>query len=139
MHLHTPITAYSGTKLTFRRRLTKFITASTSRKIENWEKQMPTYEYECETCQKRFEVFQKMADDPVKNCPSCGNAVRRILSGGLGILFQGSGFYANDSKKKAESPKAAAPKPSDATQAPKDTKDSGTKSASENKSTAPQT
>ncbi|MBQ7367246.1 MAG: FmdB family transcriptional regulator [Spirochaetaceae bacterium] len=60
---------------------------------------MPTYEYECETCKHRFEVVQKMMDDPLKICPECGKSIRRILSGGIGISFQGSGFYVNDSSK----------------------------------------
>lgn len=58
---------------------------------------MPTYEYECESCSKRFEVFQKMSDEPIKQCPDCGNTVRKVLSAGIGISFQGKGFYVNDS------------------------------------------
>lgn len=66
---------------------------------------MPTYEYECETCMNRFEVFQKMSDSPIKTCPDCGKPVRKILSGGIGISFQGSGFYVNDSVKKTSNSK----------------------------------
>ena len=58
---------------------------------------MPTYEYECTTCRHHFDAVQKMADPPLKECPKCGNSVHRVLSGGIGILFQGSGFYVNDS------------------------------------------
>ena len=36
---------------------------------------MPTYDYICEKCQKTFEFFQSMSDDPIKNCPECNNAV----------------------------------------------------------------
>lgn len=57
---------------------------------------MPTYDYECESCEHRFEVFQSMKDDPVKNCPECGGAVRRVVSGGAGIIYKGSGFYSTD-------------------------------------------
>ena len=57
---------------------------------------MPTYDYACDSCGNRFEVFQKMSDQPVNTCPSCGKAVRRVLSGGVGISFKGSGFYKND-------------------------------------------
>jgi putative FmdB family regulatory protein len=60
---------------------------------------MPTYEYECESCDHRFEVFQKMMDVPLTKCPVCGKKIHRVLSGGIGISFQGSGFYVNDSKK----------------------------------------
>lgn len=58
---------------------------------------MPTYEYACDSCGNGFEVIQKMSDAPVKTCPSCGKGVRRVLSGGIGISFKGSGFYVNDS------------------------------------------
>jgi putative FmdB family regulatory protein len=58
---------------------------------------MPTYEYECTECHHHFDAVQKMADPPLKECPRCGKPVQRVLSGGLGILFQGSGFYVTDS------------------------------------------
>ena len=58
---------------------------------------MPTYEYVCDSCEHRFELMQRMKDDPVKVCPECGKSVRRVLSGGIGISFKGSGFYVNDS------------------------------------------
>lgn len=58
---------------------------------------MPTYEYVCDSCNFGFEQFQKMTDEPVKDCPACGKTVHRVLSGGLGISFKGSGFYSNDS------------------------------------------
>lgn len=60
---------------------------------------MPTYEYECRACAHTFEAFQAMSDDPLSRCPSCGSSVRRIINGGTGIIFKGTGFYANDSRK----------------------------------------
>jgi putative FmdB family regulatory protein len=75
---------------------------------------MPTYEYECTACNKRFEVFQSIKDDPVKECPVCGKDVRRIISGGLGVIFHGSGFYSNDAKVAPKEAKKEAPKPSEA-------------------------
>ena len=59
---------------------------------------MPTYEYECRTCQHRFEKFQSMSEDPVRVCPACGGSVRRVIGGGMGIIFKGPGFYVTDSK-----------------------------------------
>lgn len=56
---------------------------------------MPTYEYECKAGHK-FEKFQSMKDAPIKKCPKCGKAAKRLLSGGGGILFKGSGFYQTD-------------------------------------------
>ena len=58
---------------------------------------MPTYEYACDACGHGFEAFQKMSDAPLDTCPECGKKVRRVLSGGIGINFRGSGFYVNDS------------------------------------------
>ena len=60
---------------------------------------MPTYEYECRTCSHSFEQFQSMSEEPLKICPKCGGKVRRLIGGGTGIIFKGSGFYVTDSKK----------------------------------------
>ena len=57
---------------------------------------MPTYEYECSKCGKKFDLFQGMTEPHVKKCPDCSGAVRRLISGGGGIIFKGSGFYATD-------------------------------------------
>lgn len=57
---------------------------------------MPTYEYECKECGHRFEKFQNMTDAPVKKCPECAGPVRRIIHGGVGVIFKGSGFYETD-------------------------------------------
>jgi putative FmdB family regulatory protein len=67
---------------------------------------MPTYEYECRSCGHAFEAKQSMSDAPLTDCPSCGEKVRRVMSGGMGVFFKGSGFYKNDSKTSAP---AAAP------------------------------
>ena len=73
---------------------------------------MPTYDYECEKCGNKFEKFQQMKEDPIKTCPKCGGKVERLIGGGGGILFKGSGFYATDYKNKNR-PKddSACPKP----------------------------
>lgn len=60
---------------------------------------MPTYEYECKSCNYRFEEFQSITDEPIKVCPKCGKAVRRLFGGGMGIIFKGSGFYTTDYKR----------------------------------------
>lgn len=63
---------------------------------------MPTYDYECSICGHGFESFQKITDKPLENCPKCGKRLRRLVGGGAGIIFKGSGFYATDYKKKPE-------------------------------------
>jgi len=60
---------------------------------------MPTYEYECVNCNKTFEVFQKITDEPLKACPKCHKKIHRLIGGGSGIIFKGSGFYATDYRK----------------------------------------
>lgn len=60
---------------------------------------MPTYEYECRECSYTFETFQSINDDPLETCPLCGGKVKRLIGGGSGIIFKGSGFYITDSKK----------------------------------------
>lgn len=78
---------------------------------------MPTYDYECDGCQHTFELFQRMSDPPEKKCPKCGRKkARRLLGGGGGLLFKGSGFYITDyrsdaykSSAKADSAAASAP------------------------------
>lgn len=61
---------------------------------------MPTYDYECARCKKQFELFQKMTDEPIGLCPSCGGKAHRLIGAGTGIIFKGSGFYETDYKKK---------------------------------------
>ena len=52
---------------------------------------MPTYEYECSECGGRFERRQAISNAPVSNCPDCGGKVRRLISGGAGLLVKGGG------------------------------------------------
>jgi putative FmdB family regulatory protein len=59
---------------------------------------MPTYEYECTKCKCRFEVFQSMNDEHVKECAKCSGKVKRLIGAGAGIIFKGAGFYVNDYK-----------------------------------------
>jgi putative FmdB family regulatory protein len=54
---------------------------------------MPTYEYKCEDCGYIFEKFQSVKDRPLGRCPECKGKVRRLISGGGGIIFKSSGFY----------------------------------------------
>lgn len=58
---------------------------------------MPIYDYECPEC-GRFARSQRITEDALKECPSCGQPVRRLISKNVGIMFKGSGFYQTDSK-----------------------------------------
>jgi putative FmdB family regulatory protein len=73
---------------------------------------MPTYEYKCNVCGNHFEKFESINSKPRAKCPICGGAAKRLISGGAGLIFKGSGFYATDYrsssyKKEAEKDKAA--------------------------------
>ena len=58
---------------------------------------MPLYDYKCKQCDKRFEIEQSIHDDPKTKCSECDGEIVRLISGGVGISFKGSGFYVNDS------------------------------------------
>lgn len=60
---------------------------------------MPTYEYKCLACGVEFDAFQKMSDSPLDKCVECRGKVRRVVSGGSGLIFKGSGFYITDYAK----------------------------------------
>jgi len=61
---------------------------------------MPLYEYQCGTCEHRFEKIQKFSDPPPDACPKCGGPVRKLFSSPA-IQFKGSGFYITDYAKKS--------------------------------------
>jgi putative FmdB family regulatory protein len=62
---------------------------------------VPTYEYECRDCGHRFEVVQSIKDPALSTCERCGGGVRRLISGGAGLLFKGSGFHLTDYRSDA--------------------------------------
>lgn len=72
---------------------------------------MPTYEYKCLECDKVFEEFQKMTDPPITSCRFCGGVVKRLISGGSGLLFKGSGFYITDYRSESYKKAASKDKP----------------------------
>ena len=83
---------------------------------------MPTYGYECKSCNHTFDAFQNISDAPLKVCPKCGKELRRLINGGMGVIFKGSGFYVTDKKSGSGSsaPKSSkeAPKSSEAAPCP---------------------
>jgi len=50
---------------------------------------MPAYEYQCQACGHRFERWQKMSEAELESCPQCGGAVKRLISGGAGVIAKG--------------------------------------------------
>ena len=64
---------------------------------------MPTYDYICNSCKKMYEHFQSMSDDALTKCPECKkDSLRRVISGGTGLIFKGSGYYLTDYKNKID-------------------------------------
>ena len=86
---------------------------------------MPTYEYLCSGCGSRFEVFQRITEEPVKSCPECRGLPQRVISSGAGFLLKGSGFYITDNrsdsyKKKAKEESGSTAEKKPESKAPKD-------------------
>jgi|SRR5699024_2548855 len=59
---------------------------------------MPIYEYRCEACGHELELLQKMADEPLLQCPSCGQEQLRKLISAVGFRLKGGGWYETDFK-----------------------------------------
>jgi len=60
---------------------------------------MPTYEYKCSHCGLQFEKQQTMTDAPIKECPACGEEVRKLISGGTGFIMKAAGVGKSDQMK----------------------------------------
>jgi putative FmdB family regulatory protein len=41
---------------------------------------MPVYEYACDPCRVVYQVRHGMSEPPLKDCPTCGEGVRRVFS-----------------------------------------------------------
>ena len=64
---------------------------------------MPTYGYRCPACGHDYDKVQKISDLTRAECPDCRTPGERIISGGIGVVFKGSGFYETDYKRAGES------------------------------------
>ncbi len=66
---------------------------------------MPYYDYKCKNCSYEFEELQKISSTALVTCPKCNtDSLIRIINGGAGLVFKGSGFYLTDYKKANSSP-----------------------------------
>ena len=93
---------------------------------------MPTYNYYCNDCGTHFSYFQKMSESPISNCENCGGKIKRLITGGTGLIFKGSGFYLTDYKNE----KKTTDNRSNSTQSKKENSKQGEKVKTENTSSS---
>lgn len=60
---------------------------------------MPIYEYQCQSCNHNMEALQKLSDEPLVDCPACGQASLKKKISAAGFRLKGSGWYETDFKK----------------------------------------
>ena len=76
---------------------------------------MPTYSYKCTECGTAFDIQQAFTDSTLTECPNCGGKLRKVCAA-VGVTFNGSGFYRNDSRATAtSSEKSGSGKPAEST------------------------
>jgi len=94
---------------------------------------MPTYEYKCRKGHVFEKFFPRISDQRRAKCPKCGGQAERLISGGAGLVFKGSGFYVTDYKRAgADTPSSseADAKPADTTKSEKKKKQDSSSSDS---------
>src|SRR5262252_7672344 len=69
---------------------------------------MPIYEYECQKCKRRTEAIQRIGEKPLKICPHCGGALKKLASAPA-IQFKGSGWYVTDYARAKTEEKSSTP------------------------------
>jgi len=74
---------------------------------------MPIYEYQCKSCGHEFEAIQKISDDPLKECPACGDLELNKLVSAAGFRLKGGGWYETDFKGSKDKRKNLAGESSD--------------------------
>lgn len=90
---------------------------------------MPTYDYECQACDHKFEEFQPISADPLTKCPKCKKQkLKRLIGAGAAVVFKGSGFYQTDYRSEGYAKAASADKSAS------EPSSSGSESKSETKS-----
>ncbi len=67
---------------------------------------MPIYEYQCQDCGHEMEKLQRMADDPLKDCPACNEPQLIKKVSAAGFRLKGTGWYETDFKNKKPKPEA---------------------------------
>lgn len=101
---------------------------------------MPIYEYACKKCGHTLDALQKMSDDPLADCPECGEAQLKRLISAPRFRLKGNGWYETDFKKDNQrnlSSSDAEPAKKDKSDSKPDKKSGDSKSKSDSSSKAP--
>lgn len=86
---------------------------------------MPIYTYRCTQCDHEFETRQRMTDDPLTECPKCGEKIRRVVNS-VGVVFKGKGFYVTDNRgSAAQAPSSSSDKKTEGGESSSANSDSG--------------
>ncbi len=59
---------------------------------------MPIYEYRCLACGEELEALQKLSDEPLRECPNCGQAELKKKVSAAAFRLKGGGWYETDFK-----------------------------------------
>lgn len=93
---------------------------------------MPIYGYQCKSCEHTFDALQKMSDDPLVDCPDCGDSSLQKLLSAPKFRLKGKGWYETDfktgTKRNLHGESDTAAKPKDATKTPDAKSDTKAKS-----------
>ncbi|AMV34240.1 Zinc ribbon domain protein [Pirellula sp. SH-Sr6A] len=99
---------------------------------------MPTYDYECDACQHKFELYQSISAEPEKTCPACKKKkLRRLIGTGGAVMFKGSGFYQTDYRSDSYKKSAASDSKSSSSDSSGASSSSGSGSAKSDSGTKP--
>ncbi len=60
---------------------------------------MPIYAYACKKCEHKLDALQKIADEPLLDCPACGEPALKRLITAPRFRLKGQGWYETDFKK----------------------------------------
>jgi len=75
---------------------------------------MPIYAYKCASCGHQEDEMQKVSDEPLTVCPSCGKADYAKQLTAPGFALKGTGWYATDFKGGSKPAEAKPEAPSSA-------------------------
>jgi len=87
---------------------------------------VPIYEYQCDRCNHKLEIIQKISDEPLRFCPECGKQALRKLISSVSFRLKGTGWYETDFKNKGKS-SSTTPATTEPSKAPDNTTTTETK------------